>query len=252
MAAPLLKRALRQLRRLALGAWHLPKAFLFLLRRPRLWPAALLPAVAAATLMALGFGVGVIAGPHLEAAVLQRSGPWPSWTDAAVGLCVRVVALVAGVLGGLGLALVLAAPLLDRLSRNVEIAARGQVLNRESELRWEVQQSIRGAAYFILRMPGIVLVGFVPFVGPPLSALWAAHALAFQNTEPALGRRGLAFEGRRTWHRLHRPESLGLGFASLVCLLVPCAGFLLAPALVTAGTLLVLDLAGVKEEAPPA
>ena len=49
------------------------------------------------------------------------------------------------------------------------------------------------SASFALAMPGIVLVGFVPFVGPPLSALWAAHALAFQNTEPALGRRGLAF-----------------------------------------------------------
>ena len=162
-----------------------------------------------------------------------------------------MVTIVAGALGGLGVALALAGPLLDRLSREVEAAARGQVLNRESGLRWEVAQSVRGAGYFLLRLPAIVLVGFVPFVGPALSALWAAHALAFQNTEPALGRRGLPFEVRRAWHRVHRPESLGLGFASLACLLVPCAGFLLAPALVTAGTLLVLDLGGAQEETTP-
>jgi uncharacterized protein involved in cysteine biosynthesis len=221
----------------------MPKAFLFLARRPRLWPGALLPALGAAALMALGFGLGLVAGPYLEDAVLHPSGPLPVGSEMAMSVGLRVVAIVAGVLGGLAIAMVLAASLLDRLSRDVEAAARGQVLNRESGLRWELEQSIRGAGYFLLRMPGIVLVGFVPFVGPPLSALWAAHALAFQNTEPALGRRGLAFEVRRAWHRRHRAESLGLGFASLLCLLVPCAGFLLAPALVTAGTLLVLELA---------
>jgi uncharacterized protein involved in cysteine biosynthesis len=227
--------------------WHLPKALLFLAKRPGLWPGATLPALLAAALMVLGLGLGFVGGPYLEQAVLQRSGPWPEWSEGIVGLGVRFAALVAGVLGGLAIALALAAPLLERLSRQVEAAARGQVLNRESGLRWEVEQSIRGAGYFLLRMPAIVLLGFVPFVGPPLSALWAAHALAFQNTEPALGRRGLAFEVRRAWHRLHRPESLGLGFASLACLLVPCAGFLLAPAMITAGTLLVLDLREVDE-----
>ena len=243
MTAPRLKPTLGWFRRMVAGAWHLPKAFLFLARRPGLWTGAALPALLAAALMALGLGLGFVAGPSAEAAVLQRSGPWPEWSEWAVGLGVRVAVLLASVLGGFAVALALAAPLLERLSRQVEAATRGQVLNRESGLRWEVEQSIRGAVYFLLRMPAIIVLGFVPFVGPPLSALWAAHALAFQNTEPALGRRGLAFEVRRDWHRLHRPESLGLGFASLACLLVPCAGFLLAPAMITAGTLLVLDLA---------
>jgi uncharacterized protein involved in cysteine biosynthesis len=242
MVAALPMRVWRSSRHFLLGAWQLPKALAFLARRPRLWPGAMLPALAAAVLMAVGFGLGLLSGPFLEATAFEGSGPTPAWSGFVVSLGVRAVALVAGVLAGLGLALILAAPLLERLSRDVEAAARGQVLNRESGLRFEVAQSIRTAGYFLLRTPGIVLVGFVPFVGPALSAVWAAHALAFQNTEPVLGRRGLEFATRRAWHRRHRAESLGLGFASLVCLLVPCAGLLLAPAMVTAGTLLVLEL----------
>ena len=252
MPASFLKPALGWLRRLLRGASYLPRAFWFLARRPRLWPGALLPALVTALLMALGFVLGIVAGPHLETALLQGSEPWPWWTGIALGFGARVVAIVAGVLAGFGLAMVLSASFLDRLSRAVESAARGEVVDRPAGLRWQVEQSVRGAGYFLVRMPGIVLVGFVPFVGPALSALWAAHALAFQNTEPALGRRGLEFAVRRAWHRHHRAESLGLGFASLVCLVVPCAGFLLAPALVTAGTLLVLDLADAPELRPGA
>jgi uncharacterized protein involved in cysteine biosynthesis len=242
MAAAWLKLVSGTLHRFVRGAWQLPKAVAFLARRPRLWPGAMLPALAAAVLMVVGLGLGLLSGPSLEAAAFEGSGPTPAWSGFWLSLGVRAVALVAGVLAGFGLALILAAPLLERLSRDVEAAARGQVLIRESGLRFEVAQSIRTAGYFLLRTPGIVIVGFVPFVGPALSALWAAHALAFQNTEPVLGRRGLEFATRRAWHRRHRAESLGLGFASLVCLLVPCAGLLLAPAMVTAGTLLVLEL----------
>jgi uncharacterized protein involved in cysteine biosynthesis len=152
--------------------------------------------------------------------------------------------VTAGGFLGLGIGLLIAAPVLDRLSREVETLAVGAATDADRGLRWEVAQSLRGAVYFLSRAPGILLVGFVPLVGPALSGLWAAHALAFQNTDSALARRGLDFAARRSWHRLYRPESLGLGLASLLCLVVPCAGFLLAPALVTGGTRLVLELTG--------
>lgn len=231
-------------RRAASGAWQVPSAFGFLLRRPGIWPAAVMPAAVAAAAMGLGSALGFLAGPSLGSAFAARVATTPEWSSRALAFGIRVAAILAGVLCGLGVALLLAAPLLDRLSRLVEGAASGQVVDRSAGLGWEVAQSVRGAGYFLLRMPGILLLGLVPFVGPPLSAVWAAHALAFQNTDPALGRHGLDFMARRAWHRTHRAESLGLGFAALVCLLVPCVGFLLAPALVTAGTRLVLDRAG--------
>ena len=234
------------LRRCASGAWQVPSAFGFLFRRPGIWPAALMPAAVAAAAMGLGSALGFLAGPSLGSALTARFATTPEWSGRALASGIHVAAILAGVLCGFGVALVLAAPLLDRLSRLVERAASGRVVDRSAGLGWEVAQSVRGAGYFLLRMPGILLLGLVPFVGPPLSALWAAHALAFQNTDPALGRHGLDFVARRAWHRTHRAESLGLGFAALVCLLVPCAGFLLAPALVTAGTRLVLDRAAAR------
>ena len=226
--------------RAAGGAWHIPGGIAYLARRFRLWPLAILPVFLAAVLVVGGFLLGLYVCPSIESVLLRRFGRLPEWLDAPLTLTVWLTTVVAGVLA---VALLFAAPLLDRLSRQVEAAARGEAVDAGAGLRWEVAQSLRAAVYFLSRMPAILIVGFVPLFGPAMSVLWAAHCLAFQNTDPALARRGLGFAERRAWHRRHRPESLGFGLASLACLLVPCAGLLMVPALVTGGTLLVLELA---------
>jgi CysZ protein len=229
--------------RAAAGAWNVPAGFVFLARRPRLWPLAALPAILAALLLLAGFVLGLYWGPAIEAATLRRFGHLPEWLGFSMALAAWAGVVGAGVLTGLALALLLASPALDLLSRRVEAIARGEAVEEGGGLRWEVAQALRGGLYFVVRAPGLLLLGLVPLVGPALSALWAAHALAFQNTDGALARRGLDFSARRAWHRRFRAESLGLGFGGLVTLFVPCAGFLLAPALVTGGTLLVVELA---------
>jgi CysZ protein len=98
----------------------------------------------------------------------------------------------------------------------------------------------------------VLLLGLVPVVGPFLSLLWGARAVAFQMTDPALTRRGLSFAEKRRWHRGWRAESLGFGLAGMVGLLVPLANLLLGPALVAGGTLLVLSLEELGEPAVPA
>jgi len=238
------------LRRAAAGAWNVPAGFVFLARRPRLWPLAILPAALVSGLALGGLLLGLYWGPTIEEATLRRLGLLPEWLGICVALGAWAGAIGAGVFAGLGLALVLTAPALDLLSRSVEAIAEGRSLDAGGGLRWEVAQSLRGALYFVTRAPGILLVGLVPVVGPALSAVWAAHALAFQNTDSALARRGMDFATRRAWHRRFRAESLSLGLAGLITLFVPCGGFLLAPALVTGGTLLVSELIQV-EEAPP-
>lgn len=238
------------LRRAAAGAWNVPAGFVFLARRPRLWPLALLPAVLVTALVLCGFLLGLYWGPAIEAVTLRRFGQLPEWLGIGMALAAWAGTIGAGVFAGLGLALLLTAPALDLLSRSVEALVEGRQLDSGGGLRWEVAQSLRGALYFLSRAPGILLVGLVPLVGPALSAIWAAHALAFQNTDAALARRGMDFATRRAWHRRFRAESLSLGLASLITLFVPCGGFLLAPALVTGGTLLVSELTQVDETPP--
>jgi uncharacterized protein involved in cysteine biosynthesis len=190
-----------------------------------------------------GVVLGLYVGPTATGMLERRTAGLPDWLGLVLAIVLWMATLAAGAILGLGCAMLLSAPVLEQLSRQVEAESGRGPAGSPATLRWEISQSLRSAAYFLLRMPGILLVGFVPILGPALSWLWAAHALAFQSTDAALARRGLDFAARRAWHRTYRAESLGLGFASLICLFVPCAAFLVAPALVTGGTLLVMALA---------
>jgi CysZ protein len=229
-------------RRAAAGAWHVAGGFLFLLRHPGLWPFAALPTAFAVVLLFLGAVLGVYLGPHVEASLAPAPGEAPVWVELPLTLLLWTATIGAGTFLGLGIALLLAAPLLEHLSRRVERIAQGHVLEKGRGLRWELLESLRGSLYFLAAAPGVFLLGFVPLVGPILSLVFGGRAVAFQMTDPALTRRGLSFRDKRRWHRDWRAESQGFGLAGMVGLLVPFANLLLAPALVTGGTLLVLSL----------
>ena len=228
--------------RAAAGAWLVPAGFGFLLRRPGLWPLAALPAALAVLLSFLGLVLGVFVGPHVDARFAPAPGRVPLAVELPVRLLLWTTTIGAGIFLGLGLALLLAAPILDQLSRRVEARARGYANDRGRGLRWEIVEAVRGSLYFLAAAPGVFLLGLVPLVGPLLSLAWGGSAVAFQMTDPALTRRGLSFGDKRRWHREWRAESLGFGVAGMVGLLVPLANLLLGPALVAGGTLLVLDL----------
>lgn len=245
-----------RLRRAAAGAWHVPAGFVFLLRSPRLWPLAALPAIIAILLVGLGALLGMMVVPHVEAAILPGPGSLPEWVALPMSVLLWIATVGAGAFLGFGVALALAAPLLDLLSRRVEARARGMAEDASPGLAFEIKESLRGAAYFLIAAPGVFLLGFIPLVGPLLSFMWGARAVALQMTDPALTRRGMSFSDKRRWHREWRVESQGFGLAGMLGLIVPVANLLLGPALVTGGTLLVLELedaAGARaREAPNA
>jgi CysZ protein len=157
-------------------------------------------------------------------------------------LLLWTAALGAGMVLGVGLALVLAAPLLDLLSRRVEAIVRGRTFEEARGLLFEVLESLRGSFYFLAAAPGVFLLGLIPLVGPALAAAWGAWALAFQLTDSPLSRRGLSFREKRAWHWRWLAESEGFGLAGMLTLLIPVANLLLGPALAVGGTLLVLSL----------
>ena len=237
--------------RVAAGAWHVPAGFGFILRRPGLWPLAALPAALAVVLVFLGLVLGVFIGPRVEARLAPAPGSAPVWVELPVSLLLWTATLGSGVFLGLGIALALASPVLDLLSRQVEARAKGRAEDSGRGLRWEAGQAVRGSFYFLAAAPFVFLLGLIPVVGPFLALAWGGRAVAFQMTDPALARRGLAFRDKRRWHRAWRAESMGFGLAGMVGLLVPLANLLIGPALVAGGTLLVLDLESVDADRPP-
>ena len=250
MAAILETAPISLARRLAAGAWQVPAGFVFLIQRPRLWALALLPALLAVGLVSGGFVLGLYAAPPVEAALTPGTERLPPVVGAILALTVWIATLTAGLALGLAAALLLGAPLLDKLSRETERLARGDLRSASPGTVWEVKEAVRGAAYFMAAAPGIFLLGLIPVVGPVLGALWAGRTLSFQLTDLSLGRHGLDFAARRTWHRTYRAESLGFGLTALIVLLVPCANLLLVPALVIGATLLVLELGEQGRAAP--
>ncbi len=230
------------LRRAGAGAWHVVAGFAFLVKRPRFWPLAALPSVLTVVCLFAGLLAAAYAMPSLEQALLPGRDKAPMGLVAVLTVALWIGTFAAGLVLGLAVALLLAAPVLERLSRKVEAHVRVRVPEAERGLGWELAQSFKGALYFLGAAPGVLLLSLVPLVGPFLGALWGSYALAFQQTDMALTRRGLSFGARRAWHRHWRAESLGFGAAGLLALLAPCANLLLAPALTVGGTLLVLEL----------
>jgi CysZ protein len=229
-------------RRVAAGAWHVPAGFAILVRNPRLWPLAALPVALAVLLMFLGAVLGIFLIPRVEAQFSPTPGEHPVWIEIPASLLLWTAMLGTGVFLGLGLALLLATPALEQLSRQVEARVRGAPVDSSRGLVWELAQSLRGGFYFLLAAPGVFLLGLIPVIGPFFSVLWGGRAVALQMTDPALTRRGLPLRERWRWHREWRAESQGFGLAGMIGLLVPIANLLLGPALVAGGTLLVLSL----------
>lgn len=231
-----------RLRRAGAGAWHVFAGLWFLFRRPPLWPLAALPSLLALLFISGGFLLGLFSIPWLERALLPAQGKVSAGLAVVLMLALWIGAIGAGVVMGLAVALLITAPLLERLSRRVEEMVRVTTSSSQAGWRWELAQAFRGALFFVAAAPIVLLLSLIPLIGPVLGMGWAAFALALQQAESALTRRGLDFKSRRAWHKRFLPETMGFGGAGLVMLVVPCANFLLAPALTVGGTLMVLEL----------
>ncbi len=229
------------LRRTAAGAWHVLAGFGFLIRRPALWPLAVLPALLAAVCLAGGLLLAVYSVGWMEGRFLPSHGRL-SVMSFLLTITMYIGTIAAGLVLGLAVALLLSAPALEALSSRVDAMVRGGTVDRSRGWRWEMAQAFRGTLYFLVAAPGVFLLTLVPMVGPLLAVGWGSYALAFQQTDAALARRGLSFGERRAWHRYWKLESMGFGFAGLLTLVVPLANFLIGPALAVGGTLLVLEL----------
>jgi CysZ protein len=147
---------------------------------------------------------------------------------------------------------VIAAPFLDVLSERVERIASGQRL----ELAAGVTAALRRSAcsvwaegqrvvFFLAAQGSLLLVGFIPglqLFAAIASVVLAALFMPLVYTGFALDRREVPFAARRRWILGHALEMGSFGGVALALYLVPGLSFLCLPWLVTAGTLLVVEL----------
>jgi CysZ protein len=157
---------------------------------------------------------------------------------------------------------VLASPFLDELSRRVEWLRTGQVCEGgENGLIGTLRVSLSVAwqeakrAVFFLSMQGLILsLGLVPglqLLVLPLALGFSALFLPLDYAGYTLDRRGTPFRARRRWVWENRIPVGVFGGAALLTFGVPGLNFLALPWLVTAATLLALEIGPPTPERSP-
>lgn len=238
----------------------------FLRRERRLWPLATIPVFFATLLVA---GTVSLFWLRLEMIhdgwvsllpVLEVTGWW-AWIWVGPGRALLwlvgwfgvVVAFAFSLLVALLLANLVSAPFLDRLSQRVESIASGERLSEPPGFFGAATEAGRSFAAELQRLAFLgsiwIALGGLGFVVPgahlvtaPLLIVVTVLLLPLDYAGFALDRRQIPFRHRRRWLRANLPTMTGFGGVAFVACLVPGLNLLMMPALVTAGTLLVLRI----------
>ena len=250
-----------------LGARTLWTGLALLRDRRELWIWCALPALVNVAMFAAA--VGLFLGYALDPlstglrAWLEPAGPdawyawlWVgplmllAWSARWLVLLVLAAALYLGftLVGG-----VIASPFLDVLSRRVEALRAGRAVEiGPAGLRGAlvgagraIAEEAKRAAFFAAVELAILAVGLVPGLQPVAALAGVAVAVLFlplEYTGFALDRRAVRFATRRRWIWRHRGAMGSFGGLALLSFAVPGLNFVCLPWLVTAGTLLALEV----------
>ena len=250
------------------GALRIPAAVGLLRRERSLWALCALPFALNLALFATGLVVFLAYGWEPASAQIEAwlavSDPtaWYQWLWVAplraLAWLIRGLLLLALLFAVYFLftvvGAVVAAPFLELLSQRVERLQTGALHTTGSGA---VRSAFRVMAaegkrtlFFVAVWLVILAVGFVPglqLVAGAAGVLFAALFLPLDYTGHLLDRREIPFRSRRRWLWRHKRPMVGFGAAALATFLIPGLNFLALPVLVTAGTLLALEL-GTPEE----
>lgn len=222
----------------------------FLLRTPRSWPYAWVPALILVAL-SLALGWAAVAGVH--AWVDGWLGDATSWygraAHSALSWTGSVLAAVLGFLVALALTPPLSGPALERMVSQVEqeIGAPARApIGFLSEM-WCALRAQAFAAIFavpLLAVLWVVELAFAPaiFVTVPLKFLVTAVSLAWNLFDYPLTLRGVRMRDRLRLVAAYKAAALGFGLAFALLFWIPCFGVLLLPVGVVAASRLVWQM----------
>ena len=140
---------------------------------------------------------------------------------------------------------ILAAPSADILSEKTEAALTGRRLEEAFTVGRFMRDILRGIAHagkLLLLQFVVLVIGLIPFFGPPIAIAGTAILLALEYMDHPMTRRRMVFREKRRlafgapWH------SLGFGLGVMLCLIVPGINLVCVPAAVCGATALFLDI----------
>lgn len=177
---------------------------------------------------------------------------WRPIANGLLGFVVSIVLVGASILGGLLSGAILAGPFHEKLSEVVESVATGQPPPDEpinlhtlsKDAYRAVASAVQRLALFLAFYVPLLIISLIPVVGLVGLAgtlVYSAFFLALNFTDPALERRKINLRAKLRWARASLLPWMGFGTGLLGLMLIPLVGLVLAPAFVTAGTLLWLD-----------
>ena len=246
----------------------------FLRRERRLWPLAMVPVFFATLLVGTAVSlfwvrVDMIHEAWVSLLPLFEATSWWTWIWVGPGKLVVwlagwlgvVFAFALSVVAALLLANLVSAPFLDQLSQRVETIVQGGNYSDSSgfsgsglvaeilrSFAAELQRLVfLGGIWIVLSGVGFVVPGAHLVTGPLLIAT-TVLLLPLDYAGFALDRRQIPFRSRRRWLWANLPTMTGFGGVAFLACLVPGLNLLILPALVTAGTLLVLRMTPAEAE----
>lgn len=168
----------------------------------------------------------------------------PSWLDFLAWIVLAVLALFLVLVYGYSFSMitnVIAAPFYGFLAERAEELVTGKQLDGETLLQMiprTLARELRKVWYFLWRSLLILLLSFIPLIGPLIAALWAAWSMSIQYSDYAADNHQWPFRTLRQSLRRRAPSSLGFGAIVMLGMMVPLLNILIIPAAVIGGTLL--------------
>lgn len=228
------------------------RGFAFLVVRPRLWPALLVPVLlVGAAILGAGWIAWNLVPFWFAAWIWAPPGPGP------IGAMWGVAALLSVMLGfglftvvGVSLARILAIPFYDRVSEKVEAeVAPGNTPPLSggeyvSEMLRATGHSLLALGAWLVVMAGISLLALVPVldvIAPILGFAATALFLARDLADFALARRRWTFAEKARYLQDRWPGFLAFGSVTLLLLGLPLIDLLALPAAVVGATLLITE-----------
>lgn len=221
----------------------------FVIGRPKVWPYAAVPAIAALALATALASLGIWGA---TGALRSWFGPLEGTLEAvgyyAAHLLVDAAIVLAALFLGTLLAQPIASPALDAIVRAVEIA-RGRPAAADPPFVESVRRSIKITLVTLaIGTPVLGALTAVEFLFPPVAVVtwplkFVATALlaAWNLLDYPFGLRRMGIRARYAFYRAHLGACLGFGALVALTGLVPLVGLLILPAGVAGAARLVLD-----------